>query len=77
MFLLPDRPETTSFLNEREREIAMDRRNRGISGDVGFTVNKSKKILAIVLVDFTECALEHVAAAFKDWRVSGIRLRWV
>ncbi|EEB90002.1 hypothetical protein MPER_11850 [Moniliophthora perniciosa FA553] len=41
MFLLPNRPESTSFLNEREREIALDRMNRATSGDVGQTVNKS------------------------------------
>jgi len=46
MFILPDRPETTGFFNEREREIAMDRRNRGISGDVGFTVNKKHVVAA-------------------------------
>lgn len=42
VFILPDRPESTPFLNERERELAMARMNRGTSGDVGATVNKGK-----------------------------------
>ncbi|KAF9077414.1 major facilitator superfamily domain-containing protein [Rhodocollybia butyracea] len=33
-FFLPDRPESTRYLNEREREIALARMNRGTSGDV-------------------------------------------
>ncbi|KAJ8503488.1 hypothetical protein ONZ45_g10819 [Pleurotus djamor] len=41
MFLLPDRPESTSSLNEDERRIAIDRMNRSTSGDVGATVNKA------------------------------------
>jgi len=41
IFVLPDRPESTPFLNEREREIALSRMNRGTSGDVGATVNKA------------------------------------
>ncbi|KAI3613202.1 major facilitator superfamily protein [Moniliophthora roreri] len=40
LLLLPNRPESTSFLNERERKIALDRMNRATSGDVGQTVNK-------------------------------------
>ncbi|KAK7020200.1 hypothetical protein VNI00_017813 [Paramarasmius palmivorus] len=41
IFLLPNRPESTTFFNERERKIALDRMNRATSGDVGQTVNKS------------------------------------
>ncbi|KAF9077413.1 major facilitator superfamily domain-containing protein [Rhodocollybia butyracea] len=40
-FFLPDRPESTRYLNEREREIALARMNRGTSGDVGAVVNKA------------------------------------
>ncbi|KAJ3885884.1 MFS general substrate transporter [Lentinula edodes] len=40
-FFLPDRPESTHYLDEREREIAIARMNRGTSGDVGAVVNKS------------------------------------
>jgi hypothetical protein len=39
-FSLPDRPESTTFFNEREREIALDRMNRSTSGDVGAVVQK-------------------------------------
>ena len=53
MWLLPDRPEETSFLTEAERKIQLVRMNRGIKADVGRTVKKA-----------------HIAAAFKDWRVS-------
>ena len=41
MIALPDRPEETSFLNERERALQLERMNRGIAADVGRTVNKS------------------------------------
>lgn len=40
LFLLPDRPEETPFLNEKERRLQRDRMNRGISADVGRTINK-------------------------------------
>ncbi|KAF9010080.1 major facilitator superfamily domain-containing protein [Cyathus striatus] len=46
MFYLPDRPESTSFFNEREREIAINRMNRSTSGDIGAVVNKAHVILA-------------------------------
>ncbi|KAL5499292.1 hypothetical protein ACEPAH_1810 [Sanghuangporus vaninii] len=38
---LPDRPEMTRFFNEKERKIAFERINRGISSDVGYNVKKS------------------------------------
>jgi len=41
MFLLPNRPESTSFFTERERKIALDRMNRSTSGDTGAVVNKA------------------------------------
>lgn len=40
LFLLPDRPGTSSFIDDAERVIALDRANRGTSGDVGYTINK-------------------------------------
>ncbi|KAG6830602.1 hypothetical protein H0H92_015883 [Tricholoma furcatifolium] len=40
-FFLPNRPESTTFLNERERAIALDRMNRATSGDTGAVVNKA------------------------------------
>ena len=42
LFLLPDRPESTKYLNERERELAIERVNRVSSADVGATVTKSR-----------------------------------
>ena len=46
MWLLPDRPEETSFLNEAERELQLERINRGITADVGRTVNKAHIVAA-------------------------------
>lgn len=40
MFLLPNRPEETTFLTEDERELAIQRANRGIKSDTGRVVNK-------------------------------------
>lgn len=40
LFLLPNRPESTTFFNERERKIALERMNRSTSGDTGAVVNK-------------------------------------
>ncbi|KIK51651.1 hypothetical protein GYMLUDRAFT_251865 [Collybiopsis luxurians FD-317 M1] len=45
-FFLPDRPESTHFLSEREREIALRRMNRGTGGDIGAVVNKSHVTMA-------------------------------
>ncbi|KAF9500712.1 MFS general substrate transporter [Pleurotus eryngii] len=41
LFLLPDRPESTHFFDERERQIALERMNRAASGDTGAVVNKA------------------------------------
>lgn len=41
MAFLPNRPETTSFLTEEEREIALARANRDIRADIGYRINKS------------------------------------
>ncbi|KAJ7583658.1 MFS general substrate transporter [Mycena floridula] len=46
LFLLPNRPESTTFFNEREREIALSRMTRGTSGDVGATINKAHIFMA-------------------------------
>jgi len=40
IWLLPDRPEETNFLNEDERKIQLERMNRGLKADVGRTINK-------------------------------------
>ncbi|KAL4254788.1 MFS transporter superfamily protein [Abortiporus biennis] len=40
IWLLPDRPEETPFLNEDERKIQLERRERGLKADFGRTVNK-------------------------------------
>ncbi|KAH7913318.1 MFS general substrate transporter [Hygrophoropsis aurantiaca] len=48
LFLLPNRPESTNFFNDREREVALDRMNRSTSGDVGAVINK-KHITAALL----------------------------
>ena len=48
LFLLPNRPESTSFFNERERKIALARMNRATRGDVGATVNKGAILINLV-----------------------------
>ena len=40
IFFLPGRPETTDFLTEEERELALARANRDTSGDIGYHLNK-------------------------------------
>ena len=40
LLLLPNRPESTSYLTQRERAIAVDRMNRATSGDTGAVVNR-------------------------------------
>ena len=46
MWLLPDRPEETSFLTESERKLQLERMNRGLKADVGRTVNKAHIVAA-------------------------------
>ena len=41
-FFLPDRPESTTFFNERERDIALDRMNRSTSADIGAVVQRGR-----------------------------------
>lgn len=40
LFLLPNRPESTTYLTERERQIAVERMNRSTSGDTGAVINR-------------------------------------
>ena len=40
ILFLPDRPESTTFLNERERKLALERMNRSTSGDQGAVIQK-------------------------------------
>ncbi|TEB18535.1 MFS general substrate transporter [Coprinellus micaceus] len=40
LWVLPNRPESTSIFNERERKIALERMNRSTRADVGLTVNR-------------------------------------
>ncbi|KAJ6472639.1 MFS general substrate transporter [Mycena vulgaris] len=46
IFFLPNRPESTTFLNERERAIALDRMNRGTSGDTGARIERAHIYMA-------------------------------
>jgi hypothetical protein len=46
VFFLPNRPESTTFFNESERKLALERMNRDSSGDSGATVNKGMVQLA-------------------------------
>ncbi|KAI0356061.1 MFS general substrate transporter [Trametes cingulata] len=71
MLILPNRPEETSIFNEKEREIALERMNRGIKADVGRTVTKSHIVAAFkdwriyaagVLYFGANCALASISA---------------
>ncbi|KAG1736129.1 major facilitator superfamily domain-containing protein [Suillus paluster] len=46
VFMLPGRPESTPFLTTAERKIAINRMNRGTSGDFGAVVRQSHVIAA-------------------------------
>jgi len=68
---LPDRPESTTFLTEREREIALDRMNRSTSGDIGAVVQKEHIFMALrdwriyaggVIYFGLNCALASISA---------------
>ncbi|KAJ6487803.1 MFS general substrate transporter [Mycena sanguinolenta] len=47
LFFLPNRPETTTFFNDRERAIALNRMNRGTSGDTGAKIEKAHIFMAL------------------------------
>ena len=42
MFVLPNRPEETHILHGEERELALERMNRGCKADVGRSLNTSE-----------------------------------
>jgi sugar phosphate permease len=71
IFFLPNRPESTTFLTERERAIALDRMNRATSGDTGAVVNRSHVRMAFkdwriytagVIYFGLNCALASISA---------------
>ncbi|KAF7360229.1 MFS general substrate transporter [Mycena venus] len=71
IFFLPNRPESTTFFNERERAIALDRMNRGTSGDTGAKVEKAHVLMALrdwrcyaggVIYFGLNCALASISA---------------
>jgi len=48
LFLLPGRPESTTFLTHTERKLAIERMSRGTSGDTGAVVNRRHVIAAFL-----------------------------
>ncbi|GBE87251.1 Uncharacterized transporter [Sparassis crispa] len=71
IFILPDRPEATTMLNEEERLLALERVNRGLKADTGRTINKKHifaafkdwRIYAAGVVYFgANCALASISA---------------
>ncbi|THH00963.1 hypothetical protein EW026_g1643 [Hermanssonia centrifuga] len=71
LWLLPDRPEETAFLNDQERKLQIERMNRGLKADVGRTVNKKHITAAFkdwrlygagVLYFGANCALASISA---------------
>ncbi|KAH0580795.1 hypothetical protein H2248_011952 [Termitomyces sp. 'cryptogamus'] len=70
-FFLPNRPESTTYLTESEREIAVERMNRATSGDTGAVVNRAHVVLAFkdwriyvggVIYFGLNCALASISA---------------
>ena len=47
MLILPNRPEETTMFNEKERELALERANRGIKADTGRVVNRGEEGLVL------------------------------
>ena len=70
IFLLPDRPESTTFLTERERKLAIERMNRSTSGDDGAVVQKGNgpQITSVSHWHANQPYISsvHVYAAFRD-----------
>lgn len=71
MFVLPNRPEKTHILSAKEREIALERVNRGSKADAGRVIQKKHivfafkdwKIYAIAVVYFAgDCATAGITA---------------
>ncbi|RDX44403.1 MFS general substrate transporter [Lentinus brumalis] len=71
LWVLPNRPEETTMFNEKEREIALDRANRGIKADTGRVINKQHisdafkdwRIYAAGVMYFgANCALASISA---------------
>ncbi|KAI0716553.1 MFS general substrate transporter [Earliella scabrosa] len=71
MVVLPNRPEETTMFNEKEREIALDRANRGVKADVGRVVKKEHILAAFkdwrvyaagVIYFGANCALASISA---------------
>ncbi|KAJ7634656.1 MFS general substrate transporter [Roridomyces roridus] len=71
LLFLPKRPESTTFLNDRERVVALARMNRGTSSDTGTTVDKAHVLMAFrdwriyaggVIYFGLNCALASISA---------------
>ncbi|KAF8549086.1 MFS general substrate transporter [Imleria badia] len=71
LFVLPNRPESTKFFTQREREIALERGSRGTKADTGAVVNKAHVFAALtdwrvyaggVIYFGLNCALASISA---------------
>ncbi|KAG6830028.1 hypothetical protein H0H87_009491 [Tephrocybe sp. NHM501043] len=71
LFFLPNRPESTTYLTERERALAVERMNRATSGDTGAVINRAHVVLAFkdwriyvagVIYFGLNCALASISA---------------
>ena len=64
LWLLPERPEETSFLTEAERKLQIERMNRGMKADYGRTLTKAHVLSAFRdwRVSFMVLASKHVAS---------------
>ncbi|KAF5379117.1 hypothetical protein D9615_005871 [Tricholomella constricta] len=62
IFLLPNRPESTTFFNERERAIALERMNRATSAHIRMAFKDWRIYTAGVIYFGLNCALASISA---------------
>jgi sugar phosphate permease len=71
LFALPNRPESTRFFTQREREVALERGSRGTKADIGAVLNKAHVFAALsdwrvyaggVIYFGLNCALASISA---------------
>jgi hypothetical protein len=58
-FMLPDNPETASFLTKAEKEFIINR----LALDTGSKASKAGRV-----TNNDKIGMHHIKAAFKDWR---------
>jgi len=66
---VPSRPESTRYLNVKEREIALECMNRDVRSDVGVIIKKGElPLLSSESAQGLSAISEHISALL-DWRI--------